>query len=596
MTSSVVIVGVGPRGLGLLERLHAHCLSGSLPDDLVVHLVDPVGEGVGVHLADQPDYLLVNTVAGQITVFADQTVKDAGPVLFGPSLAQWANVDENAYLPRATLGRYLRFAYRYFLDLLLASIPVHEHRTRAVAVTRRAGGGYCVELEHGAPLRADFLFLCTGHGRNRLDARQEALLRWSASSIAHNRLVQYLPRCYPLAALEAIPDRARVAIRGMGLSANDVVATLTSGRGGSFFRTRHGQLRYAVSGREPTLMLFSRQSLPFGARARNQKGVGGQHQAVFLTRQAIDHARERRGPARLDFREDLLPLLTREMVLVMRAARGVETASLLADGPRPEETEQVMALLDLLGTRAFANIETYREHVDAAMREDLQCAARGNVDDPHKAATDVIRDVRDNLRYAIEHGGLSAESYRDYLDNFVPAMNRLAVGPPMSRVEEWLALADAGVLQFCGGPGAQLELDDKAGCFIVHTRFGESAYRAAADVLIDARIEAASLELDDSPLLSSMHAAGLIRPFANGEVVPGGIDIDAHGHPLDATGRPLARVWALGNPTEGANFYTYILPRPRVNSRFIHDAGRAVLEVFDAMRARQPSHCAVLSS
>ncbi|MCP3717391.1 FAD/NAD(P)-binding protein [Paraburkholderia sp. CNPSo 3281] len=77
MTSSIGIVGVGPRGLGLLERLHAHCLSGSLPDDLVIHLVDPVCEGVGVHLADQPDYLPVNTVAGQITVFAIQTVKDA---------------------------------------------------------------------------------------------------------------------------------------------------------------------------------------------------------------------------------------------------------------------------------------------------------------------------------------------------------------------------------------------------------------------------------------------------------------------------------------------------------------------------------------
>ncbi|WLE59898.1 FAD/NAD(P)-binding protein [Burkholderia plantarii] len=596
MKSSVVIVGVGPRGLGLLERLHAHCLSGSLPDDLVVHLVDPIGEGVGVHLADQPDYLLVNTVAGQITVFADHTVRGAGPVLFGPSLAQWANVDANAYLPRATLGRYLRFAYRYFLDLLSASIPVHEHRTRAVAVARRPGGGYRVELAQGAPLEADFLFLCTGHGRNRLDAPQAALVRWSEAAAARNPLVQYLPRCYPLAALEAIPSSARVAIRGMGLSANDVVAALSSGRGGVFFRTRHGQLRYAPSGREPVLMLFSRQSLPFGARARNQKGVGGQHQAVFLTRQAIDHARERRGAARLDFREDVLPLLVREMAWVMRAARGLETASLLASGPRPGEIEQVMALLDAPDAHAFADIDAYRAHLDAAMREDLRRAARGNLDDPHKAAADVIRDVRDNLRYAIEQGGLSAESYRDYLDNFMPVMNRLAVGPPMSRVEEWLALADAGVLQFCGGPGARLECDDAAGCFVVHTRFRERAHRAAADVLIDARIEAASLELDDSPLLGALRAGGLVRPFANGQVVPGGIDIDAHGHPLDAAGQPLERVWALGNPTEGANFYTYILPRPQVNSRFIHDAGRAVLEMFAAMCARQPARDAALSS
>ncbi|MCL2658396.1 MAG: FAD/NAD(P)-binding protein [Betaproteobacteria bacterium] len=584
--SSIVIVGVGPRGLGILERLHAHCLSGTLPENLVLHLVDPVGGGAGAVWAEQPDYLLSNTVAGQVTIFADRTVKNAGPILVGPTLAQWANVDPNTYLPRTMLGRYMRFAYRYFVDMLSASITVHEHRCSAVAVKRLSSGGYEVKLERGAPLSADYLFLCTGHGHNRLDEREQTTLDWAAKAVERNPLARYFPRCYPVQMLDAIESHARVAVRGMGLSANDIVAALTTGRGGAFFRTKHGQLRYVVSGREPAIYVFSRTSIPFSARAINQKGVDGQHQAVFFTREAVDHARERCGQRQIDFRRDLLPLLIREMVLVMRGARGEETASLIANGPRADEVAAVKQLFETPHADEFNDMEAYSAHVIRSMQEDLAAALRGNIDDPIKAATDVIRDVRDNLRYAIEQSGLTPASYREFLSQFIPAMNRIAVGPPMSRVEEWCALMDAGVLQLAGGPGAALVFDDTTGCFTIHTRFKRSEYIVAADVLVDARIEPASITLDESPLLRSMCGAGLIRAYSNGGIAPGGIDIDENNHPLDANGTPLRNIWVLGNPTEGANFYTYILPRPMVNSRFIQDAGRAVVQVLDSVRAK----------
>lgn len=590
MKTSVVIIGMGPRGLGILERLHAHCLSGSLPDDFVLHLVDPVGEGQGVHPADQPEYLLVNTVAGQITVFADHTVKDAGPIVLGPSFAQWANVDPNAYLSRATLGGYLRFAYRYFVDVLSQFITIDEHKLNVTRVARDGQNAYSVLLENGQQIHADYLFLCTGHGSNRLHEQEEKIQRWATAAAARNPLVRYLPRCYPLAALNDIASHARVGIRGIGLSANDAVAALTTGRGGRFFRTRSGELRYAVSGQEPTLYLYSRHSIPFAARAVNQKGIGGQHKAFFLTRDAIDLARARRGGYQIDFRQDVLPLLIREMCLVMRNAQGRDTSSLLVDGPTQEERDSIDRLFRHVDASEFADLATYQAHFVERMREDLAHACRGNVDDPIKAATDVIRDVRDNLRYAIEQRGLTPESHRDFFEEFVPAMNRLAVGPPKERVEEWLALMDAGVLQLAGGPGATTECPDSDACFVVKTRFADGTCEAAVDVLVDARIDPVSLTYDSSPLLLALQSEGLVKPFSNGGFSVGGIDVDANNHPVDAHGVTAQNLWALGNLTEGANFYTYILPRPLVNSRFIHDAGRAVLEMLAMMPvAREPA-------
>ena len=83
----VGIIGLGPRGLTLLERIVAHERE-SRTTELEIYLFDRNEPGVGCHDPEQPDFLLVNTVAGQITLFSDPSVRDAGPVLDGPSFFQ----------------------------------------------------------------------------------------------------------------------------------------------------------------------------------------------------------------------------------------------------------------------------------------------------------------------------------------------------------------------------------------------------------------------------------------------------------------------------------------------------------------------------
>ncbi|MFP3345293.1 FAD/NAD(P)-binding protein, partial [Halomonas sp. SIMBA_159] len=52
-------------------------------------IFDPYLPGSGCHSTDQPDHLLVNTVAEQITMFADDSVVEAGNILSGPTFYQW---------------------------------------------------------------------------------------------------------------------------------------------------------------------------------------------------------------------------------------------------------------------------------------------------------------------------------------------------------------------------------------------------------------------------------------------------------------------------------------------------------------------------
>ena len=85
--ASVAIVGLGSRGLSVLERLLA--LAEQAGDRLRIELIDPVGDGAGVHPVSQPDYLLLNTICSQVSMFPDRHSVGDTVRLAGPSLYEW---------------------------------------------------------------------------------------------------------------------------------------------------------------------------------------------------------------------------------------------------------------------------------------------------------------------------------------------------------------------------------------------------------------------------------------------------------------------------------------------------------------------------
>jgi hypothetical protein len=254
--------------------------------------------------------------------------------------------------------------------------------------------------------------------------------------------------------------------------------------------------------------------------------------------------------------------------------------------PSAETLNAIDRIMSPLPDDALASQAKFDAFVISYVAEDLAWARGGNMSSPWKAATDVLRDVRDNLRYAIDFGGLTELSHKQVMDDFCPIMNRVAVGPPMERNAELLALLDAGIMTFGPGPEPKLGFDESSGKMTLSSaRLSEPA-RVTFDVLVKAKLDAFIPSETESPLYRNMLSRGVVRPFMNGSYHPGGIDITRQNAIISANGQAHGNIWALGVPAEGPNFYTFVLPRPFVNSRFVADAGRCVLRILADIERR----------
>lgn len=606
----MAIIGMGPRGLTVLERVleHAHRLPAATPVRIDVY--DDGVAGEGCHRSAQPDHLLINTVASQVTVFAPAS-KAGGQG--GISLVEWAHgagyrrhgnrfhreapgsgvpITQADHLPRSLLGEYLAWAYRRIAGMLPAHVTVAHHRQRVRDVIPQAEG-HRVVCADGGEHPARYLFLTTGHGRRQPTEEDRSFADFAARHAPRNGRLAYFASPYPIETLDSIPAAATVAVQGLGLTAHDVVSALTLGRGGRYLQAP-GALRYLPSGREPRLLLFSRNSLPFAARGVNQKGLTGRHQARFFTAETVARTRQAvlaaTGDPRLDFQADVLPLVLREMAYAYRCAGQDAEGDAPGPGegfePTPDELLALESILWPLKRNSFASFDAFQAFVHGLVEQDLLEAAKGNRGSAVKAATDVLRDTREALRAAVEHGGLTPASHRFFVQDFNAATNRVAFGPPRQRNAEYLALRQAGLIDIVGGPGARVVADDGLARFRIEAPYPAGTHSSEADVLVIARLDAYSPLTDASTLTSHLLARGLIRPFRNGDYHPSGIDIDAAMHPIGADGTARPDIWVLGYPAEGPHFYTHALPRPHIPSRQTEDAQRCILEMLSDI-ARQ---------
>lgn len=583
--------------------------------DIEVVLFDPGAPGPGCHDPEQSAIHLVNTVAGQLTLFADASVVDAGPVMNGPSFYQWLQeqsgmgmlpqlkglrASSDAYYSRGLFGRYLQWVFRYVCALAPSHVKIIVKKTAVQRAHRDDDGSWVLDTAD-AKIRVNYLFLTTGHTK---PARSPGSV--PPRSVARGRETLVVDDPYPMQReLAAISSDMTVAVEGMGLTTFDVVAELTVGRGGRFSSSdATGERKYIRSGAEPRILLFSRSGIPLSARAFNQKGVSNQYRPRFLF---ADRIRELRAERQLDFVADVLPLLTADMEYAyydayLRERRDEVTAvlfcnqlsgadalhrqALIARHVPAEDRFSWTRLAAPVPDSALAGRDAFKRWLTGYLRRDVHEARKGNLDSPLKAACDVLRDLRDNLRAAIEFGGLTEASHRWVLAEFMPVMNRLAVGPPVSRIGEMLALMEAGVLEADFGPGAVCRAAPTGGrlCLSAVKWAGHST---EVDALVKARISMHSPADDASPLLRGLLDDGHVRLYRNGDFHPGGIEIDRHHHWVAENGSSVENAWALGIPTEGIKFCTFVIPRPGVNSTALVDAGRAVQKLLSSIRSSQ---------
>ncbi|MFF9062463.1 FAD/NAD(P)-binding protein [Streptomyces sp. NPDC014882] len=629
------LVGAGPRGLSVLERLCANERSAPAHRAVTVHVVDPYRPGAGrVWRTGQSRVLLMNTVASQVTAFTDASVEMDGPVEPGPSLYAWARAladgpggaalhDEavraearrlgpDDYPSRAFYGSYLEDVFARVVSGAPPHVRVRVHRARAVALRERPGdGAQQVVLSDGKVLDGlDAVVLSQGHVPTDVPAAQRRL---SQRARAHG-LLHVLPASPADLDLSDVRSGETVLLRGLGLNFFDHMALLTVGRGGRFDRVGD-RLVYRPSGREPRIVAGSRRGVPYHARGANEKGAHGRHEPRVLTEGVVAALRERAVDGeRVHFGTDLWPLIAREVESVyygtLLAARGreaereefVERFVSLPAGSAPADE-----LLDAYrvahderwdwdrifrphGDREFADRAEFRRWTLEHLRRDVREARAGNVSGPLKAALDVLRDLRNEVRLALDHGGLDGHSYRDEVEGWYTPLNAfLSIGPPSSRIEELIALIEAGVLDLIG-PGMRVVVDGTAGAFVAESD-GVEGDPVRARVLVEARLPEPDLRRTCDPLLRGLLASGQCRPFripgaCGTSYETGGLEVTERPyHLVDAYGRGHPRRFAYGVPTEAVHWVTAAGIRPGVNSVTLGDSdaiARAVLALAPA--------------
>ena len=154
---------------------------------------------------------------------------------------------------------------------------------------------------------------------------------------------------------------------------------------------------------------------------------------------------------------------------------------------------------------------------------------------PVKAALEVTRILRDQLRDVIEFGGLSLESYIDFQSNVRGRINRFEAGPPPLRSQQLLALLDAGVVKTPFGPYPEVTAVD--GEVKIRSTKVEEEVTVTVKGVVRGHLDLPSLARSSSPLLSRLHAKGRLTQMSYGDTVVGSVAISEDFHPYDAEGR-----------------------------------------------------------
>jgi uncharacterized NAD(P)/FAD-binding protein YdhS len=633
--ATLAIVGAGPRGVGILERLLASAgeLLGAEP--LVVHLIDPYPPGAGrVWRHDQSPLMRLNSMARDITVWTDETVAMDGPAGPGPTLAQWAEMigpdgvrgpdgavaadltaEARALTPITFASRQLQRAYlAWFFDEVVRRAPgpvdVEVHAERVVAITDAppaAGDGpgegpQVVHFQSGGHIEVDAVVLAVGH-LDREPTGPEAEL----ATFAARHGVVYVPPSYTADEdLGMLRPGEDVIVRGFGLAFIDLMVLLTEERGGRYDHDGAGVLTYTPSGAEPRLWTGSRRGVPYRAKLTYDLLGGRPVLPRYFTPDTVRATAA--AHETLDFRTHIWPLMAKELVgayyreLALghpeRVTLGFEEfdgrfaraewasaalVSLLAEAvPAPADRVDLAHLDRPLAGRRFATGQQLEAHIADHIAADLARRA-----DPYFSADlglfAATLACMGTLPSVLATGQLSNRSRVEDIDGWWWGFfSYYSSGPPPQRLEQLLALHRAGVVRFLG-PDMWVAADDARGRWRAGSAAGPTVVEAAA--LVDARLPRPSVSASRDPLIRDLWARGeageevLADPGASFQWRSGYLTVDRQTMQiLDAAGRPHPRRFALGANTSTGRGGAFA--RPRTNAPAFRQNDRAARDIL----------------
>lgn len=630
--AAVCVVGAGPRGASLLERLAADTAG-----PLDVHLVDPYPPGAGrIWREDQSPLLWMNSHARDVAMYPDPAWSAEGSLRTGPTLWDWLRDNRTGCLPlelepearaaddswfasRRLQSHYLRSLVRDVSRADADRVRVHVHASSAVDVTDESAGDrdgrQVVHLASGQALTVDAVVLAQGH-LDVLPGPREATLARAATRYG----LTYVPPGYAADLdLDAVPDGEPVLVLGLGLGFVDDLVLLTEGRGGRYERQPDGVLGYRASGREPVVYAGSRRGVPYHAKIAYPWTGEPPRPPRWLTTDAAAGLRTADGL--IDLERDLWPLAAKELLgayyrrlhsahpdrvrlpaeefdhrfdalpaAEFGAGPAVALEALLDETvTRPADRLDLRTLDHPASGRRFADADDVHRWVLAHAEQDL-LRRRDPAFSADLALFYAFLGVYGVLAQVLTLDPrtaprVTAASHARLDQWWHGFFSFYCSGPPQRRAEELLALARAGVLRFLG-PQVEVEVDPQAGRFRGRSRVAPGEVSTTA--LVDARLPAPTVERARDPLVRSLHARGEYVE----QVVP-----DPAGGPGHATGKAAVdagsrlrhddgsvhpRRFAVGPWVAGGGF-TAAFARPGVDAGFFRENDAVAREVLAAV-------------
>ena len=629
---SVAVIGAGPRGVSIVERLSANARLAT-GRELRICLFDPYQPGGGrIWSGDQPQHLLMNTLCADATHFTDASVKCEGPVVEGPTLYEWCgriargelDAEESiraealvmqpwSHPSRKLLGRYLEWCHKRDL----AHLPEHvwlRFRQELVTDVESRDGGYRLQTDRGAePEYFDCVILASGHSDLVPSPRE---LEWSV--FASENGLFFGRSTNPLDQdLEGILPGQKVILRGLGMNFFDYVSLLTVGRGGEFREDGASGLKYLASGREPIMVSGSRRGIPYRA-----KGIFGTMTPSFPRRYLSDEYLDQLEAEgrQLDFMTDLWPRIAKDAALTYYR-------TLFAEEPRkfvatPERIEEALdthawgspeleaalaaavpdagARFDIekldrpLAGREFANYQDFLADWRDDLARDYEEASRG-YGSALKCASVALGAGRGAVRRLAPYGGFRGQSYARHIEGWYRGLGgTLASGPPARRILELIALVDAGLIVPIG-PDMRVE----------RTRGGFAASSPAIPGvshecrgLLEAHLPSTDFARSANPLLRALNRRGMARPYLikdahAGDFTSGAIEVGPSPYlVLDADGNAQPGLFATGVPLESIHWGTQLGPLANTNSQFLRDSDAIAIAVLGHGKGADESHAA----
>ena len=570
---TVVVIGAGPRGTAIVERLVAASSAEEWQGALTVHLVDPqVGQGGAVWRRDQPEVLLMNTTTCQTTMYPDETCHPLLPVPHRRTLADHLadeGLGPSDFASRAAHGRYLAHVLEQAIaDADPARLRIVTHPAEALDVTGPADGPQRVRLSDGRVLRADAVALALGHLPTALGPRSQQL----ADAAERHGLVHIGPANPLEVDYAALLGLDAVAVQGMGLNFYDAIGMLTAVAGGRFEPdpSAPSGLRYLPGGGEPLLVVGSRSGMVYRPKPDlPQDQLTPYPLQVLTSERVLDLAVRSAG---VDHEREVMPLMLAELRRALAEAGHEELAS----------DEALIRLLFPFGRRGGESADAHRRTREVLAR----ALAAATAPDPAWVLVHrVLIALRMQVNRLIDLGAYTTESVRRDIDGHLRnAFASWASGPPVLRARQVLALEEAGLVRFTG-PRMHLDIDEAAGRFAVR---GAEGIVTLCDGVLDAHLPPVDLPAYRSALLGAWRERGEVQKDhwasrgSRHRMLTGSIAVDGLYAPIGTDDTVYERRLLVGVPVSTAQPGSAITAEPGTSPQLLRHAEAVALRLARA--------------